>query len=151
LVRRLGYGAANTRLVFSGRETLERRVVLGRAVVLETVSVSARAMERAMASFEENRRVGLGHFITRAEMAKYDGGKLATVLQQIPQLDMRHGRGEAAWVSSRHAKRPQCPPRNQSACFRSQGFYVPDVSEANQGMPVACYALVYIDGVPMNG
>ena len=109
LVRRIGYGAANTRVTFSGHETLERRVVLGRAVVLETVSVSARAIERAMASFEENRRLGLGHFITRAEVAKYDGGKLATVLQQIPQLDMRRGRGEAAWVSSKHAKHPMCP------------------------------------------
>jgi len=151
LVRRIGFGAANTRLTFTGHETLERRVVLGRAVVLETVSVSAKAIERALASFEENRRLGLGHFMTRAELEKYTGMRLATVLQQIPQMDMRHGRGEAAWVSSRHVRPPMCPSRNAAACLRSQGFYIPDTAEANQGMPMACYALVYLDDVLMNG
>ena len=44
-----------------------------------------------------------------------------------------------------------CPSRNATACLRSQGFYIPDTAEANQGMPMACYALVYLDDVLMNG
>jgi hypothetical protein len=149
LVRRIGYGAADTKLMFNGHETVERRVVLGRAVRLETVTVSEKATERAMASFEENRRLGLGHFMTRTELEKYTGMNLATVVQQIPQVDMRHGRGEQAWVSSRHVTPPICS--HDAACYANHGFYVPDVAEAKQGMPVACYALVWLDGVLMNG
>jgi hypothetical protein len=150
VVRRIGYAAADARVVFDGHDTVERRVVLGRAVTLETVTVTEKATERAMASFEENRRLGLGHFVTRGELEKYTGMKLASVLQQIPQLDMRHGRGEQAWVSSRHARPPQCPPA-AVGCYKSQGFYVPDAADAFQGMPIACYALVYVDDVLMNG
>jgi hypothetical protein len=150
VVRRIGYGAAETRVLFDGHSTVERRVLLGRAVTLETVSVTEKATERAMASFEENRRLGLGHFVTRGDLEKYTGMKLASVLQQIPQLDMRRGRGEQAWVSSRHARPPQCPPA-AVGCYKSQGFYVPDAADANQGMPIACYALVYVDDVLMNG
>ena len=36
-------------------------------------------------------------------------------------------------------------------CLKNHGFYVPDRAEANQGMPIACYALVYVDDVLMNG
>jgi hypothetical protein len=150
LVRRIGYGAADTKLTFNGHETVERRVVLGRAVRLETVTVSEKATERAMASFEENRRLGLGHFVTRAELEKYTGMKLASVLQQLPQLDMRRGRAEQAWVSSRHVRPPLCPPTSVE-CLRNHGFYVPDAADATEGMPIACYALVYINDVLMNG
>lgn len=150
VVRRIGYGAADTKLAFDGHTTVERRVLLGRAVTLETVTISEKATERAMASFEENRRLGLGHFVTRADLEKYSGMKLASVLQQIPQLDMRHGREEQAWVSSRHVRPPACPP-SSAQCYRNNGFYVPDPPEVAEGMPVACYALVYINDVLMNG
>jgi carboxypeptidase-like protein len=150
VVRRIGYGAADTRVMFDGHRTVERRVVLGRAVTLETVTVTEKATERAMASFEENRRMGLGHFVTRGDLEKFTGMKLASVLQQIPQLDLRHGRGEQAWVSSRHVRPPLCPPGSVE-CYRNHGFYVPDAADAFQGMPTACYALVYLDDVLMNG
>jgi hypothetical protein len=154
VIRRIGYGAVDTKLTFDGHTTVERRVVLGRAVTLEAITVSEKATERAMASFEENRRLGLGHFLTRADLEKYTGMKLASVLQQIPQLDMRRGRGEQAWVSSRHARPPLCPPADSpkgAECFRNHGVYVPDPVEAGEGMPIACYALVYVNDMLMNG
>ena len=142
-------GDVARRLVLSGLPIAldTMRVV---AVTLETVTVTEKATERAMASFEENRHLGLGHFVTRGDLEKYTGMKLASVLQQIPQLDMRHGRGEQAWVSSRHARPPLCPP-GSVVCCRSRGFIVPDAADASQGMPVACHSLVYLDGVLMNG
>jgi hypothetical protein len=159
VVRRLGYGAADTRLKFEGHETVERRVVLGRAVMLEPVTVSDRAIARSLESFEENRRVGLGHFLTRAEIAKYDGMTLRTVLQQIPDVRMVNGRTESAWVTSRRAPAALCPtppPRDPTrplrpGCLENHGYYVPFTYEAAQGMVPACYALVYVDGALMNG
>ena len=146
VVRRIGYGAADTHVTFRSNETVERRVVLGRAVMLEPVIVSDLAFERAMASFDEHRRVGLGHFIARAEIAKYEGMKLGTVLQQLPGIDLRHGQDHGTFVSSRRAPRPLCP-HNQPGCLESHGFYI----EGENGAPVACYSLVWLDGVLING
>ena len=161
VVRRLGYGAADTHLKFEGRKTVERRIVLGRAVLLEPVTVSERAIARSMESFEDNRRVGLGHFMTRAEIAKYDGMTLRTVLQQFTDVRMVNGRTESAWVTSRRAPAALCgtpPPRapggilrTDQACLENHGYYVPFTYEAAQGMVPACYAQVYVDGTLMNG
>ncbi|HEY9464415.1 MAG TPA: carboxypeptidase regulatory-like domain-containing protein, partial [Vicinamibacterales bacterium] len=153
MVRRIGYGAADTRVTFAGHETLERRVVLGRAVRLDPVVVAAKENDRTMPGFEENRRVGLGHFLTRDSLAKYEGMKLATALQQMQGFGMVDGRGHQ-WPSSRYVTPPLCPSTPQSvyaACMQSHGFYVPENHELAQGMRTACYAQVYVDGVLMNG
>ena len=149
VVRRIGYGAADTHVAFRGGETVERRVVLGRAVVLEPVIVTDLVFERAMASFDEHRRVGLGHFMTRAEIAVYTGMTLGSVLQQIPGIDLRHGQNHGTYVSSRRVTPPLCPhfePR-RTPCMESHGFYV----AGEGGAPVACYSLIWLDGMLMNG
>jgi hypothetical protein len=161
VVRRVGYGAADVMQRFRAGETLERRVVLGRAVILEPVTVSARGDERTLASFEEHRRVGLGHFVTREEIAKYEGMQLRSVIQQIPGVEIVNGRTRGAWVTSRRKSRPVCPPgppRDLSGkltkvgeCLENQGFYVPERYEQDQGIMIDCYAQVYFDGVLMNG
>ena len=149
VARRIGYGAADTHVAFHGNETVERRVVLGRAVMLEPVLISERAFERAMASFDEHRRLGLGHFVARAEIATYDGMTLGTVLQQIPGIDLRHGQDHGTFVSSRRVPPPLCPHDDpqRTRCLESHGFYL----AGEGGAPVACYSLVWLDGVLVNG
>jgi len=152
-VRKIGYGAADTRLSFGSDETVERRIVLGRAVTLEPITVSARSSDKVPATFDENRRVGLGHFLTRDEIAKYDGMKLASVLQQIQQAGVAGGRGHE-WVQSRRAPGPMCPMRRgalDTLCLKNNGYYIPTFEEQRQGMPIACWAQVYLDGALMNG
>lgn len=150
-VRRIGYGAAETRLAFNGTETIERRVVLGRAITLETVKVTATASDKLRQSFDDNKRVGLGHFMTRDEIAKYDGMELATVLQQLPTTAIAYSNAHN-WVTSRRRQPPLCPPgRFQKQCLESHGFYVPDTVEMMMGLPIECWAHVYVDGVLQNG
>jgi hypothetical protein len=149
-VRRIGFGPAEARLAFRGNEIVERRVVLGRAVVLEPVTVTEKEIQRAMTSFEENRRVGLGHFMTRAQIAVYDGMKLAGVVQQMGGISVISGRTGSAWITSKHAPLPLCRPADTD-CIKSAGSYVPEGFERLQGMLTACYSLVYLDGVVMNG
>lgn len=160
LVRRIGYGAADTRVTFNEHETVERRVVLGRAVTLETVTVSEKMIERQMKDFEDNRRLGLGHFMTRVELAKYDGMKLAGVLQQLSDVDFVQGVTGSAWIMSRRAPASLCPPGSPGEppnltrtgqCLQNHGVYIPERSEVRQGLKVGCYALVYLDGMLMNG
>jgi hypothetical protein len=152
-VRRIGYGTADTRLAFNGKETVERRVVLGRAITLETVKVEATASDKMRESFDDNKRVGLGHFMTRDEIQKYDGMELETVLSNIPTTGIATGKGHS-WVTSRRRPAPLCGPGRpgqRNACLESHGFYIPDSMEAQQGMPIECWAQVYLDGVLQNG
>jgi hypothetical protein len=135
MVRKIGFGAADTRLAFGGKETVERRVVLGRVVTLEPVVVTA--SERVRQSFDENRRIGLGHFLTREDIAKYDGMDMSSALQQVPTVGLADGHGHV-WVTSR--RHP----------FTAQ-VYEPSYIERMQGMPRECWAQVYLDGVLQNG
>jgi hypothetical protein len=135
-VRRFGYGLADTRLQFVAGQTVVRRFMLMRAVMLQAVDVSAEAMR--VQSFDEHKRTGLGHFMERAEIARYDGTTMASVLQNITGADVVNT-GIAAYVLSRRA-----PPG--VALYKASKF------ERQSGMPAAaCYALVYLDGVLMNG
>ena len=150
MVRRIGYGAADTKVAFADHGTVERRVVLGRAVTLEPVVVSEKALDRYMPGFEDHRRTGLGHFLTRDDIAKYDGMRLATVLQQMPGLGIVGERGHD-WLASKRTPPPVCPQRGYVDCMHSHGFYLPDTGEAREGVAIACYAQVYVDGVLQNG
>ncbi len=86
-----------------------------------------------MDSFEENRRVGLGHFLTRADLAKVENVSLASIIATIPGALVIRGR-TAAWVrGSRAFKIIQIPP---------------DEEDARAGAPIAaCYSNVYLDNV----
>lgn len=131
VVRRIGYGAADTHLTFHANATVERRIVLGRAVTLEPVVVSDVTLDLAMRSFEENRRVGLGHFITRAELAKLEGVSVASILEGLPGATIIRGRG-GSWVRS-----------NRIVSFTGAG---PDAEDMALGAPpAACYSQVYLD------
>lgn len=111
VVRHLGYGALTISVSFAGGRTVERRILLGRVVTLDSVRVKSTAFERRMESFEDNRKVGLGHFFTRAELAKVEHETLAAVMSTMPSVRVRSGRG-GSYVSStrlRSLSRP-CSP-----------------------------------------
>lgn len=80
-VRRVGYGPLAARISFAPNETVDRRVFLTKLVSLDTVSVIASAILR---DFEENRRIGLGHFFTRADLAKVEHLSIPAIFSQIP-------------------------------------------------------------------
>jgi len=156
VVRRIGYGAADTKLVFTGFERIERRIVLGRAITLEAVEVTARANDREMPGFEDNKRVGLGKFMTRAEIATFDGMTMTSALSQFAALAVIAGQ-RGIYAMSRRSPSAMCRPgpagtpdklTETGACLVSHGYYIPEIGES---APVACYALVYLDGQLMNG
>jgi hypothetical protein len=157
-VRRLGFARLETNVVFEAGKSAEIRLVLGRAILLEAVEVKANGFERAMRSFDEHQRVGLGRFMTRSEISKYDGMKLASVLQQLPNAAVDRGQ----WITSNRAPSALCampgPPRTSTGiltalghCLENHGYYVPEPHETLQGMQVKCYPLVYIDNVLVTG
>jgi hypothetical protein len=149
VIRRIGFGPAETQVSFGTNQVVERRVVLGRAVTLEPVTVTSKALERRMAEFDENRRLGLGHFYTRAELAKLEGRRMSEALYQLPGLGIVPGTGSQGWVMGRRAIAP-CPDPSDVACMRQSGIYIPEGHEARMGMKPSCYAQVYVDDLLMN-
>lgn len=151
VVRRVGYGPLDTRIAFTADAVVDRKIFLTRSVVLDSVIVTDRRTDRSLADFEDNRRIGLGRFIDRAELAKQPDAKLSRVVAQLPGLRLAFGTGGRAWITGTRKAPPPCPPGpGGGQCFESSGWYVPDKSETARGMKIACYAQVYIDGVLMN-
>lgn len=132
VVRRIGYGALDTRIGFVASRTLERRVILSRFTTLESVIVTA---ERAgLPDFEDNRRMGLGHFMTRADLAQQKGRRLSDVIAQARGVRIVSGIGSRAWVTT---SRGTSSLENMPIVDRA------DVLQgARQG---TCYAQVYLD------
>jgi hypothetical protein len=137
-VRRVGYGALDTQVAFVSGNTLDRRIVLSRAVTLDSVVVRA----EAIASFEEHRKLGLGHFLTRTDLAKVEGRRLSDVLNTMPGLKIMPGKGSHAWVRSSHA----LGGVGASMKTNPGANVMPDAADSAAGAhAVPCYSQVYLD------
>ncbi|MGH7679239.1 MAG: carboxypeptidase regulatory-like domain-containing protein [Gemmatimonadaceae bacterium] len=119
-VRRIGYGPLTANISFAPNETVERRVFLSKTVVLDTVAVSAQA---TIPEFEENKRLGIGQFLTRADLAKLESQTMGSIFGQM----------RGAQVTSDGMN----PNRKYLTTSR--------VRSLTRG----CYALVYVDRVLM--
>jgi hypothetical protein len=165
--RRIGFGQLDTVMVFVEGQTIERRVTLGRIVILDSVVVVdvKPSTDPLLADFEENRAKGFGRFVTRPQLDKMEGQTLGSVLQQLQGVGLIRGSGGQSWVMTKRGPASRCPtPRpgntmaqaraNQEAtdnCLRSERvFYVPDDFESKQGVSRQCYARVYVDRTLMN-
>jgi hypothetical protein len=136
-IRRLGYGALDTRMLFPSGETVTRNVFLSRAVTLDSVRTTA--LRGGSLEFEENRRLGLGKFLTRADLEKVGHASLSVVLSTLSGLRIETGRNGHAWVAtSRH----QILPSGQSP-------RIGDTMDRKLGARPACYANVVVDNVLM--
>jgi hypothetical protein len=141
LVRRIGYGPADAKVTFLAGKTLEKQVILRRAVVLDTVATVGRA---PLASFEEHRKLGLGHFFTREQIKPMEGMHLSSILGDVQGLGIAHGNGNVAYILP---KRPRIHGCNETdyRCLREK-----NVTRPANGGPLACYSQVYIDEMLIN-
>ncbi|HEX7938789.1 MAG TPA: hypothetical protein VF483_07325, partial [Gemmatimonadaceae bacterium] len=129
---------------------------------LEEPVVAPGAEKTLIASFEENRKSGRGHFMTREDIAKVGTRRLADVLSRVPGAAVVHGRSNAGYPgTTRPPSKPGSPlgrgpdcdagghcttPRNDAAA----GIYCPDDIESRSGIECGCYAQVYVNNMLMN-
>lgn len=137
LVRRVGYGALDTKVEFAANQEVDRRIVLSRVTELESVTVLGAS--NLPLSFDENREMGLGRFMTRAELAAMEGRPLAQVFERFPRAGVESASGRA-WVMQTRVP----------ASLGGADIYVPNPAERRAGVPTGCYAKVYVDNVLMN-
>jgi hypothetical protein len=137
LVRRVGYGAADAKIEFPSNQTVDKRVILSRFVLLDSVIVTGATRDIRMEEFEENRKLGLGHFLTRADLAKAEGRTLSGVVEQLSGVKMIQGQGNGTWVASSRG-----PRSLRVICYDREG--------GSRDCPTTyCYAQVYLDNIPL--
>jgi hypothetical protein len=142
VIRRLGYGPADTKLAFQAGRTLQRRVTLTRATVLDSVTVTEKAYDPVLGDFEDNRRLGLGHFITREELAKLEGVSTGSVLRSVPGTSVV-GRGPYGFIVSARAQ-------TMLTSITRQGHQSLGSGDPLKGAPAGlCYSAVYVDNLRM--
>jgi Carboxypeptidase regulatory-like domain len=136
LVRHIGYGPADAIIAFADGKTVDRQFALKRAAQLDSVIVNATHRDILLEEFEENRKLGLGHFWTRADIAKFEGLRLSDVLEGTPGLRVGFSGSRQAWILN---------PGILGANPFYGGADIPV-----KGAPVACYPQVYMDHTLMN-
>jgi Carboxypeptidase regulatory-like domain len=135
LVRHVGYGPVEAQVAIEAGRTVERHIRMVRATNLDSVVVTAKAVDHQLDDFEENKKVGLGHFLTRAELATQEARPTASVVASLPGIKVATV-GPYAWIGSgRH-----------NATSLKRGAPSLDRSDEAKGAPRwDCYALVYVD------
>lgn len=132
IVRHVGFRPVATHITFAAGDTVKREILLSRVPTLEAITVHASAV---IPSFEENRVIGLGSFITRAELAKQEGRYLSEILSQTRGVRILRGMGGRAWVYSSRRPVSSIMPRGRAS----------DENLAEGALRDACYAQVYVD------
>lgn len=136
-VRYVGFSPHATQIAFAAADSVQRDVLLRSVAKLEPVNVQAASV---IPSFEENRAVGLGTFITRAELEKQHGRKLSDILTQVRGVRVLPGTGGRAWVFS--SRRP-VTSINAGGTRRSGQLDAADTAAGAR--PGLCYPQVYQD------
>ena len=145
VLRAIGFRAESSTVTIDHDEVVSWDVTLTRAtgatalpervVTAPEVAVPAKLVE-----FSERRKLGVGHFIDRDQLAKAEGGMRQTgdVIALVPGVMVRRGTNKI-WVASGRAKSVKC-----AFCT----FSVGQLSQADQaaGARPACFMDVYIDG-----
>jgi hypothetical protein len=135
-VRRLGYGPMDVKLDFVAGTPTDARVVLTQITVLDTVVSEANKLLREaplLREFEENRKIGLGKFLTRADLEKARGRSIVSLFD-FPGFKILTLNG-GQWVKSTRSTsiNPQC--------YELEDATAPVPVGANCG----CFPIVYLD------
>lgn len=130
VIRRLGYRELTDSVTLRDEAVISREYFMRPVTTLDTVSVRASV---AIPSFEENRRIGLGKFLTRAQLEKMEERKMSEILAEVGASSIR--RGWHAWVGG-GARGPR--PNSSTKCKQLEGMG----TECHRG----CFALVYLNG-----
>ncbi len=140
-VRRVGFERVSAVLTFVAGDTLERDFSLVQAAtVLPKVYVNGTpsAFTGKLADFEGRRRLGMGHFLTAADLEKDQGRKLADVMARIPGPWVQRGTfGGKAWLVGGRGQ----------VSFMRNGPQKLDAADAKAGAKLnLCYSAVVLDG-----
>ena len=88
-IRKVGFAAETLLVSITARDTAPITIVLNPLTELAAVVITdsaPRYINANLRAFEQRRKVGIGHFVTEAQLRKDDGLKLSHELGRIPGL-----------------------------------------------------------------
>jgi hypothetical protein len=152
-IRKIGFSFRDRVIDFPAGAGVEHTLQMSNITTLDSVKVTTRPYrDPNMDEFEERRKIGRGHFVTRAELLKAEGLTTGHFLQQVPNVVVHSG-GGGEYVLGRGARCSATPPRvlpRTAPGVMCEIYYVPTEAEHNQGVPIACFARVFLDNALMN-
>lgn len=143
VLRAIGFKAESSLMTIDDDEVVSWDVVLTRATgtVLPERVVTAPATPAAkLIEFTERKEAGVGHFITREELAKAEGGLRQTgdVISLIPGVRVRRGSNKI-WIATGRTPSTGC-------AFCAMSVDQLNRADVAAGARPACFMDVYIDG-----
>jgi hypothetical protein len=147
VVRRLGFRELTETVNVPEAGVVQRDFFLRPVQTLDTIAVTA---SHAIPSFEENRRIGLGKFLTRAQLEKMEERKMAEILSDVGANVMRNG--PRAWVTSpsnRGVRSLSYSLQPTGNCKMLEGREVrldPERPPPAGYQGCGCFPIVYLDG-----
>jgi hypothetical protein len=128
-VKKLGYASKLVPVMVSPADTVSVTVLLQpiRQPLPEVVTTARAETRGKMSEFERRRATGFGHFITRAQLEKFEGHLTADVMRTLPGVGIYLGPFREAYV----------------------GTTRPPTSILRNGPDGICRAAVMVDGVPV--
>jgi hypothetical protein len=143
VLRAIGFKADTSLVTVDHDEVVSSQVVLTRTtgvVLPERVVTAPEVAPAKLVEFNERRKSGTGHFITRDQLAKAEGGLRQTgdVLSLVPGVLVRRGSNKI-WIASGRAFSAGC-------AFCARGISDLNVADVAAGARPACFMDVYVDG-----
>lgn len=143
-VSAVGFAPDTSFVVFEDRVTLFRDFVLRPSVTtLDEVRVEGEeepAIPAKLAGFAARRRQGIGSFMDRAAIEKFENRRTGDLLTTLPGVDVRFGNSKA-WASSGRAIGV-----GRGAMQRPREGEGLDPADVAAGARPACYMDIYLDG-----
>ena len=141
VVRQIGYAAISVALEFADNKTARKRFMLQRVIEIDSVAINGRRQDPAMIGFDTRSRSGIGTFLNRDKLARFDEQPLARVLPQLPGLRAIRGTGNRTWIASARF----------NGGLGLEGKAGLSRSDKLSGATQQCYAKIYVDNVMMYG
>jgi hypothetical protein len=147
LVRKIGYAFSEQTIEVDAAAPVSLTLMMSRITTLDSVNVTARNTPRdeAMRLFEENRKIGLGKFFTRADLEKARDRRMIDLLGQLPGTKPQTGSGGEGWLLSNRGTKSISPP-----CEAPKQDHPENGRRVGPPCTTACYPHVFLDGVDVS-
>jgi protocatechuate 3,4-dioxygenase beta subunit len=135
--RKVGYGPLDAKVEFAAGQSTDLRLVLTRITLLDTVRTEGNGLWREaplLREFEENRKIGLGKFYTRADLEKARGQSMVSFFEAPGFMAVTLNGGK--WIKSSRTRtiNPHCYELEDA---------VPPITPV--GVNCGCFPLVFLD------
>lgn len=125
------------------RVNVQRRMVEPQPLPRATVEAAAPEARGRMDEFNHRRQMGIGRFIDREQLAKWENRKTGDLFGTVGGVQVKTG-GMKNWISNGRANDASCV-----FCRNPNMFAIVNEADFSAGARPACYMDVWLDGVRM--